>query len=121
MPEAIKNLTLYAKQGVKTMAPPMNYLVEVKNGAIVPSAYAKKAKELGLKLISWSLERSGPLALVHANGDYYYSSIQEVVTKDGDMYNYVDVLARKVGVAGMFSDWSGTVTYYANCFGLGLK
>ncbi|OAQ63599.1 glycerophosphoryl diester phosphodiesterase family protein [Pochonia chlamydosporia 170] len=121
MPQAVQNLTLYAKAGVKTMAPPMHYLVEVKNGVMVPSAYAKKAKALGLKLISWSLERSGPLALVHEKGDYYYTSVRDIVTKDGDMYNYVDVLARQVGVTGMFSDWSGTVTYYANCFGIGLK
>ncbi|TWU77459.1 hypothetical protein ED733_006878 [Metarhizium rileyi] len=121
MSQAIQNLTLYAREGVRTMAPPMHYLVEVKNGTMVPSAYAKKAKELGLGLISWSLERSGPLALVHSRGDYYYTSVQDVVTKDGDMYNYVDVLARQVGVAGMFSDWSGTVTYYANCFGIGLE
>ena len=29
----------------------------------------------------------------------------------------LDVLARKVGILGIFSDWSGTVTYYANCMG----
>ena len=28
------------------------------------------------------------------------------------------LLARQVGVAGMFSDWSGTVTFFANCFGI---
>ena len=27
----------------------------------------------------------------------------------------LDVLARKVGVLGVFSDWAATVTYYANC------
>lgn len=117
---AINNLAGYAKEGIKSMAPPMGYLVEVKNGVMVPSAYAKKAKELGLRLITWSLERSGPLAAVHAKGDYYYATVQDAVTKDGDMFNYVDVLARQVGVAGMFSDWSGTVTFYANCFGIDL-
>jgi glycerophosphoryl diester phosphodiesterase len=30
----------------------------------------------------------------------------------------LDVLARGVGVLGVFSDWPGTVTYYANCMGL---
>ncbi|KAG5913808.1 hypothetical protein E4U61_006481 [Claviceps capensis] len=121
MIEAVGNLERYAREGIKTMAPPMHYLVEVgKNRTMVPSSYANKAKELGLRLITWSLERSGPLALVHEKGDYYYKSIQDIVTKDGDMYNYVDVLARQVGVVGMFSDWSATVTYYANCFGLQL-
>ena len=29
----------------------------------------------------------------------------------------LDVLARKVGIIGIFSDWTATVTYYANCMG----
>jgi glycerophosphoryl diester phosphodiesterase len=27
----------------------------------------------------------------------------------------LDVLARQVGILGIFSDWSATVSYYANC------
>ena len=27
----------------------------------------------------------------------------------------LDVLAKDVGVRGVFSDWAATVTYYANC------
>ncbi|KAG5929889.1 hypothetical protein E4U42_004081 [Claviceps africana] len=116
MADTVNNLTLYARQGIRTMAPPMHYLVQVgADGTMAPSAYANKAKELGLRLITWSLERSGPLALVHERGDYYYKSVRDVVTRDGDMYEYVHVLASQVGVAGMFSDWSATVTYYANC------
>ena len=34
------------------------------------------------------------------------------------MYKALDVLARKVGIVGIFSDWPATVTYYANCMGL---
>ena len=30
----------------------------------------------------------------------------------------LDVLARDVGVRGVFSDWPATVTYYASCMGL---
>ena len=30
----------------------------------------------------------------------------------------LDVLARQVGIRGIFSDWPATVTYYANCLGL---
>ncbi|KAH6957971.1 PLC-like phosphodiesterase [Ilyonectria sp. MPI-CAGE-AT-0026] len=112
---AVQNLTRYAKDGVRIVAPPLNYLVTGKKGKIVPSAYAKKANKLGLDIISWSLERSGPLAN-GANGDYYYSSITDVVDNDGDMYELVDVLWRQIGIIGLFSDWSATVTYYANCF-----
>jgi glycerophosphoryl diester phosphodiesterase len=34
------------------------------------------------------------------------------------MYEYIDALARDVGVVGIFSDWSATVTYYTSCMGL---
>ena len=30
----------------------------------------------------------------------------------------LDVLARDVGIRGIFTDWAATVTYYANCMGL---
>lgn len=120
LPNAVANLTNYVRDGVEFVAPPMNYLVKAEDGKIVPSDYAKKAKELGLKIITWSLERSGPIALVHQNGDSYYKTIQEIVTKDGDIFHYLDVLYQQVGVWGIFSDWSATVTYYANCFKIDL-
>ncbi|KYK54394.1 glycerophosphoryl diester phosphodiesterase family protein [Drechmeria coniospora] len=118
--QAIKNLAGYRSNGVRTIAPPLHYLVESRNGAIVPSKYARRASELGLRVITWSLERSGPLPAVHKNGDYYYTPIRDIVTKDGDMYELVDVLYKQAHVVGMFSDWSATVTFYANCFGIGL-
>ena len=43
------------------------------------------------------------------------------VKKDSDMYLALDVLAREVGIRGMFSDWPATVTYYANCMGAELQ
>ena len=30
----------------------------------------------------------------------------------------IDVLARQVGILGVFSDWAAPVTYYANCMGM---
>ena len=33
------------------------------------------------------------------------------------MYKVLDVLAREVGILGIFSDWPATSTYYANCMG----
>lgn len=102
-------------QGVNYIAPSMPLLVTVENGRIVPSVYAKEAKAAGLKIITWSLERSGPL---QNGGGYYYKSVNSVVNNDGMIYEMVDVLARDVGVEGIFSDWPATVTYYANCMGL---
>lgn len=31
------------------------------------------------------------------------------------MVTMLDVLAREVGVIGVFTDWPATVTHYANC------
>ncbi|KAI0011880.1 glycerophosphoryl diester phosphodiesterase family protein [Xylariaceae sp. FL0662B] len=116
--DAAANLSLYRDAGVRVVAPPLPYLVALgPDGEYVPSDYATTAKGLGLEIITWSLERSGPLARVAAENDYYYSTIANGTTSDGDMYQLVDVLAREVGVRGIFSDWSATVTYYANCFG----
>lgn len=99
-------------QGVKIIAPPMWVLVTVENNRIVPSAYAKAAKEADLDIITWTIERSPPLI---NNGDWYYQSIDSVVNKDGDQYILLDVLTKQVGILGIFSDWPATVTYYANC------
>jgi len=103
------------KMGVNYIAPPMWMLVTVRDGEIAPSPYAEAARAAGLKLITWTLERSGPLA---QGGGWYYQSIREVTDSDGVMYELLDVLARQVGIEGIFSDWPATVTYYANCMGL---
>ncbi|KAF9165751.1 hypothetical protein DFQ26_009433 [Actinomortierella ambigua] len=118
---AAAKLKQYAKDGLKYIAPPINYLVANKNGAIVPSSYAQEAKKRGLKIVTWSLERSGRIADVHKNGNSYYGPIQEIVTTDGDIFRVLDVLWQKVGVVGVFSDWAATTTYYANCFGISLR
>lgn len=112
--------SLYA-QGVNIISPPINYLLAVSesdNRTIVPSRYAVAAKAAGLDIIAWTFERSGPLATVKARDDYYYTSIQNVTSYDGQLYVVLDVLARDIGIKGLFSDWSSTVTYYANCLGL---
>ncbi|MCW2247593.1 glycerophosphoryl diester phosphodiesterase [Azospirillum fermentarium] len=101
--------------GVNIIAPSMPLLVTVENGRIAPSVYAREAKAAGLKIITWSLERSGPL---QKGGGYYYKTINGVVNNDGVIYELLDVLAQQVGVSGVFSDWPATVTYYANCMNL---
>jgi glycerophosphoryl diester phosphodiesterase len=104
-----------AGQGVKILAPPLWMLVTLApDGTIVPSAYAREARRAGLDLITWSLERSGPLS---QGGGYYYQSIRAAIDRDGDMLTLLDVLHREVGVRGVFSDWPATTTFYANCVG----
>ncbi|ACS81211.1 glycerophosphodiester phosphodiesterase family protein [Maridesulfovibrio salexigens] len=101
--------------GVRIIAPPLWMLVTVENGKIVPSVYAKEAKAAGLDLIAWSFERSG---LLKNGGGWYYQSVKDIVTKDADTLVVLNVLAEDVGVIGVFSDWPGTVTYFANKKGL---
>ena len=42
----------------------------------------------------------------------------DAINNDGDVLTVIDVLAREVGVIGVFSDWPATTTFYANCMGL---
>jgi glycerophosphoryl diester phosphodiesterase len=103
-------------QGVKIIAPPIWVLVALDDDhRIVPSTYAKAARQAGLDIITWTLERSGPL---RDGGGWYYQTITEAIDNDGDMLEVLDVLAKQVGIRGIFSDWPATVTYYANCMGL---
>ncbi|GGW67341.1 glycerophosphodiester phosphodiesterase family protein [Alishewanella tabrizica] len=99
-------------EGVNIIAPPLWVLVTLENGQIVPSPYAKAAKAAGLQLITWSLERSGPLA---NGGGWYYQSIADVTSDNSVTLQLLDVLAKQVGVIGVFSDWPATTTFYANC------
>ncbi len=104
--------------GVNIVAPPTFALVttDAQNN-IVPSEYAKLAKQAGLDIITWTIERSGPLTDI-ANNPFYYSSVLDAVNNDGDMFNVIDVLAQDVGVIGIFSDWPATTSYYASCMNL---
>lgn len=99
-------------EGLNIIAPPLWVLVTVENGKVVPSAYAKAAKAAGLQIITWTLERSGPLA---NGGGWYYQSIASVTSDDSMTLQLLDVLAKEVGVIGVFSDWPATTTFYANC------
>jgi len=108
------------KQGVRIFAPPMWALLAVDgNGNVVRSRYALDIKHAGLDIITWTFERADLRKGAAKAGWYYqFDPTSEAIRKDGDMYEALDVLARKVGVLGVFSDWPATVTYYANCMGL---
>jgi glycerophosphoryl diester phosphodiesterase len=106
-------------KGIRIIAPPTFVLLTVENGKIVPSKYARAAREAGLEIITWTLERSGRInEEVIPSKNFYYQSIIPALHNDGDILVVLDVLARDVGILGIFSDWSATVTYYANCMGL---
>ena len=90
-------------------------LVALQGDQIVPSQYVANARAADLKIITWTIERSG---LLTDGGGFYYQTVSSVINKPGNMLEVLDVLARDVGILGIFSDWPGTVTYYANCVGL---
>jgi len=120
----IPSMQELAAQGIKIIAPPMWVLLTVENGEIVPSLYAKEAKQAGLDIITWTLERSGRIVeeVLPTKGtnspSFYYQTTLEALHNDGDILVTLDVLAKQVGILGIFSDWSATVTFYANCMGL---
>lgn len=102
--------------GVNIIAPPIWMLLELNPaGEMIPSAYAKAAKNAGLDIITWTLERDGPLK---NGGGWYHQTVASSINNDGDTMNVLDVLAKDVGVIGVFSDWPATTSYYANCMKL---
>nr|WP_240758156.1 glycerophosphodiester phosphodiesterase family protein [Palleronia sediminis] len=104
------------EMGVNYIAPPLWMLVTLNDaGEMVPNALAEAANEADLGIITWTLERSGPLA---NGGGWYFQSVADAIDSDADYLTLLDVLAQDVGVTGVFSDWPATVTFYANCKGL---
>ena len=113
-------LKMLKKRGVKVIAPSMPALLRVDaSGEIVPSPFANDLKKMGFDIIAWTFERADLRQGASKAGYYYdFDPTGIAIKKDSDMYKALDVLARKVGIIGIFSDWPGTVTYYANCMGL---
>jgi len=106
----------YKAEGINIWAPPLFALLSVNDaGRIVPSQAARDARAAGLDLITWSLERSGVLA--DGGNGFYFQTYDSAIRRDGDVMTVLDVLARDVGVLGVFSDWPATTTLYANCMG----
>jgi glycerophosphoryl diester phosphodiesterase len=111
------DLVGYRQSGINIWAPPTFALLALDQmNRIVPSQAAKDARAAGLDIITWTLERSGVLA--DGNNGFYYQTIDAAIKREGDLMRVIDVLARDVGILGVFSDWPAAVTYYANCMGL---
>ena len=86
---------------------------------VVPSPYALDIKAAGFKIITWTFERSDLREGASQAGFYYlFDPEGRAIKKDADMYKALDVLAKKVKIEGIFSDWPATVSFYANCMGL---
>ncbi len=117
----VEDFAALKANGLNIIAPPLFALLALDDsGNIVPSAYAAAAREAGLELKTWTLERSGRIVqdVLGGGQDFYYLTVKPALTGDGDIYQVLDVLVQQAGVTGVFSDWPATVTYYANCMGL---
>jgi len=104
---------LLKDNGVKIVAPPMWMLVKDDPNAeydISPSAYADSAKEHGLKVITWTLERTGP-----GLDGWYWQSVTDSVQNldyrqiDGHKFALLYVLSQEIGVLGVSSSRSKEV------------
>jgi glycerophosphoryl diester phosphodiesterase len=116
-PPRARRLRSYKASGINIWGPAMHGVLDLDDeGQIVPSRAARAARAAGLDIITWTLERSGNLAA--PNKGFYYRTIDAAVTREGDVMRVIDVLARDVGVRGIFSDWPATVSFYAGCAGL---
>lgn len=113
---SLEKLNNYKRNGVKIVAPPLFALLALEDGKLVASTYAKNAKKAGLDIITWSLERSGVMAL--DKGGWYYQSVSAGIHHEGHILEALHVLNKDVGIRGIFSDWPATTTFYANCMGL---
>jgi len=118
VPRTLTQLHALAAQGVRIIAPPTWALLTLNyHNKIVPSQYALDARSAGLDIITWTLERSGILA--DGDGGWYYMPINgPALQNEGATMEVLHVLAKDVGIRGIFSDWPATVTYYANCMDL---
>ena len=115
---AVASLQKMKEDGLNLIAPSIPGLVTLggkDNRTVVPSTYATTAKSLGLDIVTWTFDRSPPLA---SGGGYYYNTVTPAINNDGDQYTVLDVLAQQVGIKAAFTGWAATVVYYANCFGL---
>lgn len=108
----LPDFAAYKAAGMNYIAPPMQMLLKNDGGKFVASDYAKAAKAADMHIITWTLERSGPLG---TGGGWYFGTVNSIVNNDGDMMEVLHALNEQVGVKGVFSDWPATTTFYANC------
>ena len=101
--------------GVTYIAPPMWMLLDLDGTKMTESNYSAYSKKNGFAIITWTLERSGPLV---SGGGWYYQTVTDVIDRDGDQFELLHALHTEVGITGIFSDWPATTTFYANCMGL---
>ncbi len=109
---SLEDMRALYSRGVRTLAPPMPMLLTLSaDGELAASDYAIFARQAGLDLVTWTFE-SGK-ATDPAN--WLYANLPGFVTSEDKMLDVLHALTTKAEIKGIFTDWPGTVTYYANC------
>lgn len=114
----LKTLAGYKSQGIHFWAPPTFALLAAEGGKIVPSQAAKDARAAGLgldHLDAGALGHPGRRQQRLVPPDLLDSAVK---TEGDSALQALHVLAKEVGVVGVFSDWPATTTFYANCMNL---
>jgi len=83
-------------------------------GQLQASEYAVLARQAGLDIVTWTFETGQPTD----PGNWMYANVRNYLQRDSQILEVLDALHKQAGIKGIFSDWPGTVTYYANCLGL---
>ena len=108
----LEGMQALKRSGVNIIAPPMPMLLRLAaDGSLEPSNYAQFAKQAGLEIITWTFESGDPTS----PQNWLYTGLHDFMQNEASMLQVLDVLAQQVGIRGIFSDWPGTVTYYAAC------
>lgn len=110
---SLKDMQDLKVHGITTLAPPMPMLLTLDDdGQLQASDYARHAKAAGLELITWTFE-SG---IATDPNNWLYANLKGFMTDESKALEVLHALQEQAGIKGIFSDWPGTVTYYANCF-----
>jgi glycerophosphoryl diester phosphodiesterase len=106
-------LRRYKAAGINAWAPPLFVLLDLDaDGRIVPSRTARAARGGGARHPRVDARAFGQS---RCGDQQFYRTIDSATTREGDVMEVMDVLAREVGVRGIFSDWPATVSFYAGC------
>jgi glycerophosphoryl diester phosphodiesterase len=122
-PQAHAVFKSFREAGLRTIAPPVWMLVEAGEAGPIPSSYARAARKAGLKLLAWTLERSGSLA---SGGGWYYQTLNGLnpapgssgtyrVRSEADQLRLLAFLFDELEVEGIFTDWAETAALVDRC------
>ena len=117
-PETWKpSMTELKASGVKILAPPIYTMLALNEQGRDRSVRIRQGRE-GCRSRSDRLVAGARRPARTKAAASITRSVKAAIDRDGDTLTVLDVLAKQVGVRGMFSDWPATTTFYASCMGM---